>query len=570
MRNRILKSTLLLSRVFFLWIIVALVGHPAPAAIRPVVSDRVAAELALPGDSANVWVFLHDKDPLGDALTRVAPSTSWISARAVRRHQNKGLPLVTEDDRPLAADAVRELTNAGLAVRMVSRWFGAVSGRADREALQNIAQISWVDSIRIVRTYRRSPAVDAVKRNELPREMRPGDEGLDYGESLTQLAQIRVVDAHWAGYDGSGVYIGFLDTGYNPDHEAFASANVLATRDFINGDEDVADDDPLQMDHGTKSWSACAAFTPETMIGAAYGADFALAKTEIKNTVDIEIEEDYFVAGLEWFDSLGVDIASSSLGYPDFYTYEDLNGRTAITTKGVNRAASRGILVVTAAGNEGNNKSYPWVVPPGDSDSALTVGAVYSSGLKVGFSSIGPTADGRIKPDVMAMGIGVQLADDGGGYTTSQGTSFATPLVAGACALMLQRDPRLMPMEIIDSLHHTASRAESPDSLYGWGIVNLAEAMNLADTLGEEVTVSPNPFSQTVHFSLPGVLPSSTVTTRIFSVAGKLVYSAEGTGPESYWNGLNSAGKEVASGVYLCLFETPNRYFKTKVAFMRR
>lgn len=568
MKNRAVRSILL--GVFVVWLLSAWVCSTIMAGDRSVVSDGVLAKFTAPGDSAKIWVFMQNKDPLGDVLPRVALSTSWLSPRALQRHRNKGLPLVTEDDRPVAEDAVRELRNAGLAVRTVSRWFCAVTGWTDRAALANISAMSWVDSIRIVHTYHRTPAPDLEWERPLPRETRPGDEGLDYGESITQLAQIRVVDAHWVGYDGSGVFIGFLDTGYNLDHETFATTNVIATRDFINGDDDVADDDPLQMDHGTKSWSACAAFTPGTLVGAAYGADFALAKTEIKNSTDIRIEEDNFVDGLEWFDSLGVDIVSSSLGYPDSYTYPDLDGKSTITTNGVNRAASRGILVVTAAGNEGNNKSYPWIVPPGDSESALTVGAVYSSGLKVGFSSIGPTADGRIKPDVMAMGAAVQLADDAGGYTKSQGTSFSTPLVAGACALMLQRDPTLLPREVIARLQETASRAESPDTLYGYGIVNLAEAMNLADTFGEEVLAFPNPFSQTVCFNLPGITPSSTVTTRIFSVAGKLVYSAKGTGVESCWNGLNNSGRKVASGVYMCLFETPERYYKTKVAFMRR
>jgi hypothetical protein len=536
---------------------------------RPVISEDVAASLTAANDSVKVWIFLKEKDPFTDPLRRSALSTSWLSARALQRHRNKGLPPVTEDDRPVAQRAISELQDAGLAVRTVSRWFTSVSGWADQEAIENISALFWVDSVRTVRAYHRAGPNEDETMESLPRDTQVEDGGLDYGESLTQLAQIRVVDAHLAGYDGTGILIGFLDTGYDPAHEAFAGVTIVATHDFINGDEDVADGDPLQMDHGTKAWSACGAFSPGNLIGAAYGADVALAKTEIKNTPDILIEEDYFVAGLEWFDSLGVDISSSSLGYPDFYTYGDLDGKTAITTKGVNRAASRGILVVTAAGNEGNDKSSPWVTPPADSDSALAVGAVYSSGGRVSFSSIGPTADRRIKPDVMAMGSGVQLADDGGGYAKSQGTSFSTPLVAGACALLLQQDPTLMPLEVIDRLRQTASRAAEPDTLYGYGIVNLAEAMNLADTVTETLAY-PNPFSQTVTFVLPGISPADKVTTRIYSAAGKLVYAASGQGPVSYWDGRNDAGEEVAGGVYLCLLETPKKNYTVKVAYLRR
>jgi len=552
--------------VVFAWILTAGFGNRAEAADRPMIAEEIIAGLNATDDSVKVWVFLRDKDPFGDQLYRSAPTTGWLSARAVRRHQNKGLPLVTEDDRPVAERAVTLLRQAGLSVRTVSRWFSAVSGWADQTTIQNVSALSWVDSVRTVRTYRRGVPEDGNPAESLPRSGQSEDDGLDYGESLTQLAQIRVVDAHVAGYDGAGVLMGFLDTGYDLEHEALAQANVIATHDFINGDEDVADDDPVQMDHGTKAWSECAAFSPGNLIGAAYGADFALAKTEIKNLPDIQIEEDYFVAGLEWFDSLGVDIASSSLGYPDFYTYGDLDGKTAITTKGVNRAASRGMLVVTAAGNEGNDKSYPWVTPPADSDSALAVGAVYSSGDRVSFSSIGPTADRRIKPDVMAMGYSVQLADDGGGFTKSQGTSFATPLVAGACALLLQREPSLMPKQVISRLHETASRATAPDTLYGYGIVNLAEAMNLADTVTEAVAY-PNPFSQTVTFALPDISPADKITTRIFSAAGELVFSAVTTG-QSSWNARNNAGEEVAGGVYLCLLETTEKDYQIKVAYM--
>ena len=440
------------------------------------VDERLAARLAGPGDSAAIWVFLSSKDPFGDGLARTVPPATWVSARARERCLKRGLPTPVDDDRPIAESAVRELTDAGLRVRTVSRWLTAVSGWVDNSAAEELTRLPWVDSLRLVQTYHRAIEQETGVR-ELPKPGAPPE--LDYGPSLTQLAQIGIVQAHRAGYFGEGILIGFLDTGFNPAVAAFDSTHLIATRDFINGDSDVADGDPVQMDHGTKTWSVCAAYVPGELIGAAYRADFALAKTEIVNQHDVQIEEDFYVAGLEWYDSLGVDIVSSSLGYPDFYQYGDLNGRTAITTKGVNRAASRGILVVTAAGNEGS-KSYPWITPPADSDSALAVGAVDSDGRRVGFSSIGPTTDGRIKPDVMAMGSGVWVANHiDGQYGSASGTSFATPLTASACALLLEKHPSMQPMEVIARMRETASQANQPDNLMGYGIVNLRAAMDL-------------------------------------------------------------------------------------------
>jgi len=383
--RRLLNISVLLS-MMIVWLMPVLAWNAAGASDLPVVSDRVYSKLVAEDDSTIVWVFLHDKDPLGDKLKRIAPSTSWLSARAIERHRIKGLPLVTEMDRPVAEDAVEYLRDAGLRVRNISRWFTAVSGWVDRSSLKKIAEIPWVDSVRVVRTYRRALEPPVQVEDPLRREAVPDDDPLDYGTSHTQLAQIGIVEAHRAGYDGSGVLIGFLDGGYNPDLPAFASTNVIATWDFINDDEDVADNDPQQMDHGTKTWSVCGAFVPGTLIGGAYGADFILAKTE-RIGVEIEIEEDDYVAGLEWFHTMGVDIVSSSLGYPDFYDYGDLNGRTAVTTKAVNHAASRGILVVTAAGNEGNNKSRPWIIPPSDSDSAIAAGGVTSDGRRLNLTS---------------------------------------------------------------------------------------------------------------------------------------------------------------------------------------
>ncbi len=549
-------------------ILLGIVGATMVKAETPAkISSRVTAELTR-NDTIAVWIYLADKDPLNSGLGRVALNEEWISARARTRRLLRAAEVISEDDRPIDPGAVAALEQAGVVIRTVSRWFTAVSGEVDQHTLNRLADVPWVDSIRIVQTYRRTiPPIDEEEFHR-PQVSEPV---IEYGPSLTQVSMIRVNDAHHMGYLGHDVLIGFIDSGFDVDHPAFNHLTVLGTRDFINGDDDVGDDDLSQMDHGTKVWSVCGSWVPEILIGTAPYADYALAKTEIREGPDVKVEEDYFVFALQWFDLLGVDIASASVGYPDFYTYGDLDGQTAKVTQGVNRAAEKGMVVIAAAGNEGNNKSYPWIIPPSDAEGALAIGALNPDGSRSSFSSIGPTADRRIKPDVMAMGRSVQVAIAQGDFGTSQGTSFAAPAVAGACALMLQKEPGLTPMDVYDRLRETASLANDPDSLRGYGTVNLAEAMDLDEIVGtESVVAAPNPFFDAVRFTLPQQTIGASVVMRVFDVSADEVYYRKTSGQVIDWEGVNSDGKKLAGGVYVCLFEVDGAYYQTKVALLRR
>jgi subtilisin family serine protease len=426
-----------------------------------------------------------------------------------------------------------------------------------------------VDSVRQVCIYTRSEPASNHVPTSTPKSVESLDDLHQYGPEREQYEVINLIEVHNIGYDGSGVLIGYLDSGFNTEHSAFAEASILATWDFINDDEDVADGDALQMDHGTKVLSQNAAYAPGQLIGVAYNADFVLAKTEIRSD-EIQVEEDFFVAGLEWCDSIGVDIVSSSLGYPDFYIYEDLDGNTTVTTKAVDIAASHGILVVTAAGNEGNNRFYPWIIPPGDADSALTVGAVYASGTKATFSSIGPTADGRIKPDVMAVGVSSRVADDvDSTFTVASGTSYATPQVAGVCALLLQKDPTMTPMDVIERMRETASDPDAPDNEYGYGIINASLALDVnpeVEPLEGEMLAYPNPFDDQVTFVMPEGVAGEEVEFWIYTVSGDQVFSGSTFLREFTWGGTNQDGEAVAGGVYICLAKTGGKDFTTKIA----
>jgi hypothetical protein len=428
------------------------------------------------------WVFFTDKGP--DGLRKAAAAEqakAELSERALRRRAKvaRGRPLVDETDLPLYPPYIDSLRRMGLEPVVRSRWLNAVSVPLTKARLDSVRALPFVRDVRpVARRYWRPEPSQPLEMPPPP--LRKGAE-IDYGASFTQNDLINVPEVHRLGITGLGVVVGMLDTGFRyQEHEALQSITVLDEYDFIN-DDDVTrnepNDAPGQEDHGTMTLSTIAGFREGMLIGPAFDAAFYLAKTELLPS-EIPAEEDYWVAGIEWLERQGVDVVSSSLGYLDWYTYPDMDGDTAVTTKAADLAVAKGVVVVNSAGNEGTS---PWryIIAPADGDSVIAVGAVTSNRQRVAFSSVGPTFDGRIKPDVMAMGAGVTAVWPGTTekYRTVNGTSFSCPLTAGAVALILSAHPELTPMEVYEALINTADRAAEPDTLYGYGIVNAWDAL---------------------------------------------------------------------------------------------
>ncbi|MGB2770107.1 MAG: S8 family serine peptidase, partial [Candidatus Zixiibacteriota bacterium] len=455
---------------------------------------------SLPTDSSiAVWIFFTDKGIESPAQYRVAvdEATRKLSERSLKRRMLRGRkPWVDFTDLPVREQYLNQLEHLGARIRVVSKWLNAASVSANSSQVAGIESLSFVRAVKKVATFRRKKPQVEEKLFKKPGET-PGGHDLPYGLSYAQLAQIHVPELHRIGLSGTGVLITILDTGFFVDHPAFQhilnSDRLVDTHDFINGDDDVWDADTGQGAHGTSVLSVVGGFAEETLIGSAFGAQFALAKTEIQ-LEEIQIEEDYWVAGLEWGEALGTDIISSSLGYTKWYTYQDMDGNTALCTRAADLAVSRGVVVVNAVGNE-RDDLWHHMIAPADGDSVIAVGAVDSEGTLVYFSSAGPTYDGRIKPDVMAMGVGVYGATIHGYDGNLRGTSFATPLVAGVCALLLEAHPDWTPVQVAEALRTTASRADNPDTLYGWGIVNAAKASGF-----DYLMVSPQQLSFEASF----------------------------------------------------------------------
>jgi serine protease AprX len=550
-------------RVLVLAVVMLAIGFSLAArsvAAGPAIDTRV------PDDTQKLWVFFTDK-----GLTRaeepaaVAAFRAELPERTLLRRARVGFD-VNLNDLPVKADYVAGVSATGAEIVTKSRWLNAVSVNATGAQASAIAALPYVKELRpVARGTKDLPEIIPAEKHES--EIPEGGSGrtFDYGEAEGQLTQIQVDQLHDEGLDGTGVVIAMLDTGFDTDHQAYRHLDIVAERDFINDDTETADepgDPPGQDSHGTATLSCVGGRYPGELYGGSYAAGFILCKTE-KVDEEIQVEEDYWQEAIEWADSLGANVVSSSLGYFDWYTYEDMDGETAVVTRAADMAAARGIVVVNSMGNEGDD-DWRYMIAPADGDSVVSVGAVDSDGDRVSFSSVGPTYDGRIKPDVMALGYYAYVAtsNDTASYGHSSGTSFSCPLTAGAVGLIVQAHPEWSPAEVIEALHATATQSSSPDTLMGWGILQARDARYYGGSGMDDsgvveprlVWASPNPSAGATRIQFEVVQRGRSLVA-IYSANGKLVRTLVDrmlpVGPHSVeWDGRDDAGMQVASGVY--------------------
>ncbi len=458
-----------------------------------------ALRSAGPGDQIAVWVFFTDKGRTGAAGAGIP--LDLISARALQRRA-RVLPadrLVDETDIPVSAQYIAEVTPLVSRVRQISKWLNGVSLEATPAQISLLDALPFVREIEILQKYRRVRGTETTSTAHPLRPLqKPDDTGaLDYGPSLAQVSLENIPAVHATGNSAQGIIIGVFDNGFRLlSHEAFdlLRPRIIAQHDFVDHKTSVIpnDPDPSFGGHGVYTLSTLAGYKPGRIIGPAYGASFILARTE-NDSNETPISEDSWAAAIEWAESLGVQVTSTSLGYLDFdpgytdLTWQDMNGRTSVISRAAVMAARKGVIVVNSAGNDGQSRagSPNTLIAPADADSILSAGAVTPFGVRADFSSYGPTSDGRVKPDVMATGTDIQAADptDTTGYTYGgiQGTSFSCPLTAGVAALVLRAHPEATAMQIISAIKTTAypgyDQSARPDNFYGWGIVDAMAAI---------------------------------------------------------------------------------------------
>lgn len=519
-----------------------------------------------------VWVYFTDKDK---SLKKIQISNK-THARRAKVNPNKDFSWY---DLSPSEKYIDDILKNGAILRGESRWLNAISIECDENQLAEISILPFVKKIKPLAQYKKdiSPEILDDTRS-LSKSFGVND--INYGNSFEQLEQINVPAAHNAGFYGQDVRILILDTGFNLDHPVFDSLNVIAEWDVINDDSTTMNEEEdgknsSQHNHGTSVFSIVGGYSPGALIGPAFKSSYLLAKTEIIGD-EIQIEEDNFVRGLEWGEARGADVMTTSLGYTDWYTINDMDGNTAVTTVSVDIASSLGVTCITSAGNE-NGNSWNTIAAPADADSVISVGAVDSEGQITYFSSRGPTVDGRMKPEVCAWGYNTYLAfGNGVSYGTGNGTSYAAPLVAGAAAIILSSHPDWTPMAVREALMETASQSQNPDNVYGWGIIDVWAAINFSSGKFSKPELKqnfPNPFNTntTIEYNLN---QSSNVKLEIFNILGEkvvtLVNNFEPSGLKSItWNGKDKNGFSVSSGVYFYNLITADNNLTNKMVFVK-
>lgn len=503
------------------------------------------------------WVQFTDKNGTPYSINN---PEAYLSQRALDRRARLGIA-IDEYDLPVNPEYLQAVAACGAELINPSKWLNGVSiYTTSSSVVEAVNALEFVSAVRDcpndlkAQERKEQWLAEEMRMTEMPRATYDGY----YGGASNQANQIRADFLHGQGYRGEGMVIAVLDGGFQgaENHPAFDNmkqeGRLLGTRSFLRGQPSVY----TQSSHGCSCLSTIGAFVPETMVGTAPKASFYLIHTENGDYENI-IEEYNWVSGAEYADSLGVDVCSTSLGYIDFdmsqwnHPFEHFDGHTAPMTIGAEIAASRGMLCVVAAGNEGDSYDGGCTLGiPSDAEHIITVGAVDASGQRTWFSSVGPTYDGRIKPDVMAQGGGTYVAGYGT-YYNGDGTSFATPVLAGAVTCLWQANPMASVDEICEAVRQSANRASSPDKYYGYGIPNFEQAMlmlHVEDTSAPSnalIKVYPNPANGQVHVELEEGYQAEVA-----------VYDLMGRRMKNYhFNGLNHTSLEaylnqLSNGIY--------------------
>ncbi|NBC81833.1 MAG: S8 family serine peptidase [Bacteroidetes bacterium] len=480
------------------------------------------------------WVEFTDKKNTSFSIDQ---PLEFLSPRAVERRINQSIQ-ITEQDLPVNSFYTDSLKKLGLDVLYTSRWFNAATVYSqDTLLMDTLHNYGFVKNP--VRTFSIEPA--PVKTDTVVKKVKKKKKTsflLNYDMHLLQLEIMNGHKLHNIGYRGKGMMIAVLDAGFYrtnvlPAFDSVWARNcIISTRNFVNDTADVF----KTHTHGMKVLSIMAGNMPGYLMGSAPEADYVLIQSEDSQS-EYAIEGDNWIAAAEFADSIGADVINSSLGYSTFdapeqnYAYSDMDGNTSRITQAADIAASKGILVVTSAGNQGN-KSWKYITAPADADSALTVGAVTPTGEYAAFSSKGPAYDGRIKPNVSAIGLGTFYQQTDSTIAIGNGTSFSSPLVAGLAACLWQHFPQANNMEILKTIEASANLYPFSDTLTGYGIPDFYRAWILlqarygkpADIDRKKiVNAFPNPFSTLLYLEINSQqAPDSTkVNMNVFNLSSQ-------------------------------------------------
>jgi len=528
---------------------------------------------------------IYFKDKSGSEFSISQPE-KFLSDRAIKRREKFSIP-IDERDLPVSRIYLAELEKLGVKIIEFSKWFNcAIIGSDSDSILQLVSKLGFVLS-EIPETLLPEANTSEPEKEynnsftylKIPQAFYKNT--FDYGRSQNQIEQLNGQTLHNSGYQGQGVIIAILDAGFYKANElaAFDSAyiqkRVLGVYDFVDQDTIVYD----KGEHGMQVWSTIGAYLPGQFVGTAPKASFYLLRSE-DAVSENRIEEYNWACAAEFADSVGADVINSSLGYNNFddktlsYTYKDMDGKTAISSIAANIAASKGILVVNSAGNEGND-DWKYITAPADAENIITVGAIDASSRYVYFSSVGPTADGRLKPDVAAKGLYATVLSGSGNVSSSNGTSFSSPIMAGMVACLRQAHPNARIPEMIVAIKESANMSSKPDTLLGYGIPDFGladlllfakeEAKYIKDRI---IRIFPNPFQSAMNLEIyfPGL---TSFELSVYNLWGKLVLKKKlDMNQQNYSNFYITETADWNNGFYVFQITTGDFFFQRKIMKM--
>ena len=515
----------------------------------------------------DAWVIFADKENVEASL---ADPILIMTQEAIDRKTLQGTP-IDERDVPINENYVTQIKNAsGITVLSKSKWMNCVYIIGSQSNIEALLDLPFVTNVEYADTslnlFPGAPIENKFALEEANQRI-----NYNYGSAANQIEMLSGDYLHELDYTGEGMIVAVLDAGFpsidtNPGFQKMRDENrILGTYDFEARTENVDG----TSSHGFNTSSDIGGFLQDEFVGTAPQASFYFFVTEYTPT-ETPAEEAWWVEALERSDSLGVDVVNTSLGYRVFdnpnydYSYEDLNGQTTFSARGANIAFDKGMILVTSAGN-GGNTSFPTVGTPGDSPGTLTIGAVSSNGNYVSFSSIGPTVDGRIKPDVMAQGASAAVISTSGGVDSSNGTSFSSPIMAGVVTCLWQARLQTPNGTIMQIVRESANLYNNPTDEMGYGIPNFEDAYAALQQLGLEdeflmsnFALYPNPVTSKINISFPEEISNATFT--IYSILGNKVLSTEIS------RSFNSVNMEALnSGMYIASINSNNKQISFKI-----
>ncbi|SFZ94589.1 Por secretion system C-terminal sorting domain-containing protein [Flaviramulus basaltis] len=483
----------------------------------------------------DAWVYLTDKE---DVASSIANPITILTQKAINRKTKHGVSIDARDV-PVNESYISLLKNeSGISVLAKSKWFNAVHVRGTEIDIKNLLtnpDLAFIDHIDFADKSLNSSKTSKINKVKSKFHLENSFVDFTYGDTQNQIDMINLDDLHVTDYTGEGVTIGVIDASFTNVNTMGAfqrirdNGNLLGGYDFVNRTADVYayDPRPANISHGTQVLSTMAGFIQNNYVGTAPDASYYLFRTEDDGSEN-PVEESYWVEAAERADSLGVDIINTSLGYLDFdnsrynYTASNMDGNTAFITKGANIAFQKGLLLVTSAGNSGASG----VGAPADSEFVFSIGAVNSSGNYASFSSVGSAIQPSLKPDVVAQGQLPYMINANNTIVQNNGTSFSSPIMAGAVACLMQALPNKTNAEIMQLLRESASQFSTPDYQLGYGIPDFQAALNTALSIndveeGFSFLLYPNPSKSLVYFKYP--LNLSEVKVTLYNIIGKQV-----------------------------------------------